>query len=151
AGSSGVEQARTYIVDQLKSLGLTATLQAFSADTPLGTVKMANVVARIPGAASERILLTGHYDTKLFRQFRFVGANDGGSSAAMLLEMARVLKERKNPYTIELVFFDGEEATLKEWTGTDHTYGSRHYVDTAKADGSLAKVRAMILFDMVAD
>ena len=69
----------------------------------------------------------------------------------MLLELARVLKDRKSPYTIELVFFDGEEATLPEWTGTDHTYGSRHYVETAKADGSLAKIRAMILFDMVAD
>ena len=112
---------------------------------------MANVVVKIPGADAGRILITGHFDTKLFRQFRFVGANDGGSSAAMLLELARVLKDRKNPYTIELVFFDGEEATLPEWTGTDHTYGSRHYVETGKADGSLSKIRAMILFDMVAD
>ena len=151
AGSPGNEQARAYIVEQLKALGLSPTLQPFSAETPLGTAKMANVVVKIPGADAERILITGHFDTKLFRQFRFVGANDGGSSAAMLLELARVLKDRKNPYTIELVFFDGEEATLPEWTGTDHTYGSRHYVETAKADGTLAKIRAMILFDMVAD
>ena len=151
AGSPGNEQARAYIADQLKALGLSPTLQQFSAETPLGTTKMANVVVKIPGADAGRILITGHFDTKLFRQFRFVGANDGGSSAAMLLELARVLKDRKNPYTIELVFFDGEEATLPEWTGTDHTYGSRHYVETGKADGSLAKIRAMILFDMVAD
>jgi Zn-dependent M28 family amino/carboxypeptidase len=151
AGSSGNEQARGYIVSQLKALGLSPTRQDFTAETPLGTVKMANVVVKIPGAEAERILITGHFDTKLFRQFRFVGANDGGSSAAMLLELARVLKDRKNPYTIELVFFDGEEATLPEWTGTDHTYGSRHYVETAKADGSLSKIRAMLLFDMVAD
>jgi Zn-dependent M28 family amino/carboxypeptidase len=151
AGSPGNEQARAYIADQLKALGLSPTLQQFSAETPLGTTKMANVVVKIPGADAERILITGHFDTKLFRQFRFVGANDGGSSAAMLLELARVLKDRKNPYTIELVFFDGEEATLPEWTGTDHTYGSRHYVEAGKADGSLAKIRAMILFDMVAD
>ena len=77
---------------------------------------MANVVARIPGARAERLILASHYDTKLFRDFRFVGANDGGSSTAMLLELARVLKARKNPFTIELVFFDGEESVI-EWTG----------------------------------
>src|SRR6476646_3183903 len=151
AGSPGNEQARAYIVDQLKALGLSPTLQQFWAETPLGTSKMANVVVKIPGADAERILITGHFDTKLFRQFRFVGANDGGSSAAMLLELARVLKARKNAYTIELVFFDGEEAVLPEWGGTDHTYGSRHYVETAKRDGSIASIKAMILFDMIGD
>src|SRR5262245_6773257 len=152
AGSPGNEQARTYIINQLKALGLSPTRQEFQSETPLGTVKMANVVAKIPGASdAERILITRHFDTKLFRQLRFGGANDGGSSAAMLLELARVLRDRKNPYAIELVFFDGEEATLPKWTGNDHTYGSRHYVATAKADGSLSKIRAMILFDMVAD
>ena len=151
AGSAGIEQARTYITGQLKTLGLSPVLQSFEAQTPLGTIKMANVIVRIPGVEPDRLLITGHYDTKLFRQFRFVGANDGGSSAAMLLELARVLKDRRNAFTIELVFFDGEEATLPEWAGTDHTYGSRHYVEAAKADGSLSKIRALILFDMVAD
>ena len=151
SGSAGIQQARDYIEAQLKEAGLTPQEQAFEAQTPFGVVRMANVIARIPGARPERILITGHFDTKLYRQFRFVGANDGGSSAAMLLELARVLKARKNAYTIELVFFDGEEAVLPEWGGTDHTYGSRHYVEAGKADGSLAKIRAMILFDMVAD
>ena len=101
-------------------------------------MKMANVIVRLPGKRPERLIIGGHYDTKLFREFRFVGASDGGSSAAMLLELARVLKDRERPLTIELVFFDGEEATLPDWTGTDHTYGSRHYVAPAKKDGSLA-------------
>ena len=68
----------------------------------------------------------------------------------MLLELARVLKARRNAFTIELVFFDGEESVI-EWTGDDHTYGSRHYVATAQRDGSLRSVRAMVLFDMVGD
>ncbi len=151
AGSPGNAQARTYIESQLKALGLAASEQAFDADTPLGRIHMVNVIARIPGQRSERLLITGHYDTKLFRQFRFVGANDGGSSAAMLLELARVLKERANPLTIELVFFDGEEAMRQEWAGTDNTYGSRHYVESARKDGSLQSVKAMILLDMVGD
>ena len=87
----------------------------------------------IPGARKERIVIAGHYDTKLYRQFRFVGASDGGSSAAFLLELARVLKARKNPLTIELLFLDGEEARLPEWGGTDNTYGSRHYVEVGEA------------------
>jgi Zn-dependent M28 family amino/carboxypeptidase len=72
---------------------------------------MANLIATIPGSRSDRIAIAGHYDTKLFREFRFVGANDGGSSTAFLIEMARVLKARQNAFTIELIFFDGEEAT----------------------------------------
>ncbi len=150
AGSPGIEAARRYIRDQIKALGLSTTEGAFDAQTPLGPLKMVNLSVVIPGASPERLLIGGHYDTKLFRRFRFVGANDGGSSAAMLLELARVLKDRRNPFTIELVFFDGEEAML-EWTGTDHTYGSRHYVETARTSGTLKTIRAMLLVDMVGD
>jgi len=150
AGSAGAAQARRYITTQLSALGVTPTEQPFVAQTPLGPVRMANLIAQIPGAQADRVILAGHYDTKLFRDFRFLGANDGGSSTAMLLELARVLKGRKNPFTIELLFFDGEESVI-EWTGTDHTYGSRHYVAAAQRDGSLRSVRALILFDMVGD
>ncbi len=150
-GSAGAQAARRYITSQLAAAGLEAREQPFEASTPLGPRKMANVIAVIPGASAQRLIIGGHYDTKLYREFRFVGANDSGSSTAMLLELARVLKARKNPFTIELVFFDGEEATLPEWSGDDHTYGSRHYVASAKRDGSLARIRAMILFDMVGD
>jgi Zn-dependent M28 family amino/carboxypeptidase len=152
-GSAGIQQARAYITSQLKAIGLSATEQTFDAETPLGPMKMANVIVRLPGKRTERLIIGGHYDTKLFREFRFVGASDGGSSAAMLLELARVLKDRERPLTIELVFFDGEEATLPGWvlSGTDHTYGSRHYVATAKKDGSLAGIKGMILLDMVGD
>ena len=112
---------------------------------------MVNLIATIPGARKERIAITGHYDTKLFREFRFVGANDGGSSTAFLIELARVLKARANAFTIELIFFDGEEATLRDWGRTDHTYGSQHYVDTARKTGTLSTLKALILVDMIAD
>jgi glutaminyl-peptide cyclotransferase len=96
-------------------------------------------------------VIAGHYDTKLYREFRFVGASDGGSSAAFLLELARALKGRRNPMTIELLFLDGEEARMPDWHGTDNTYGSRHYVEMAKHDGSLAALKALILIDMIGD
>lgn len=151
AGSAAIEQTRKYIKDQLASAGVGVTEQAWEEQTPIDTVRMVNLVARIPGASRERLIVAGHYDTKLYREFRFVGASDGASSAAFLLELAHTLKARRNPLTIELLFLDGEEARLPEWHGTDNTYGSRHYVSAARRDGSLASIKAMILVDMIAD
>src|SRR6476661_7654110 len=151
SGSTAIEQTRKYIKEQLAANGLTAVDQAWDDQTPLDKVHMVNLVVTIPGARKERIVIAGHYDTKLYRQFRFVGASDGGSSAAFLLELARVLKTRKNLLTIELLFLDGEEARLPEWSGTDNTYGSRHYVEAARHDGSLATLKALVLIDMIGD
>jgi len=150
SGSPAIEESRRYIKAQLAAAGVPVAEQAWDADTPLGRVHMVNLIATIRGAGADRIAITGHYDTKLFREFRFVGASDGGSSAAFLIELARVLAARKNRMTIELVFLDGEEAVV-EWRGTDHTYGSRHYVEAAQRTGSLATLKAMVLVDMIAD
>ena len=151
SGSPAIEQTRKYIKEQLALSGLTAVEQSWDDQTPLDKVHMVNLAVTIPGARKERIVIAGHYDTKLYRQFRFVGASDGGSSAAFLIELARVLKTRKNPMTIELLFLDGEEARMPEWGGNDNTYGSRHYVEMAKRDGSLASLKAMLLVDMIGD
>jgi glutaminyl-peptide cyclotransferase len=150
AGSPALASTREYIKRQLADIGIQAVEQAFDAETPVGRIHMVNLVARIPGASADRIVFAGHYDTKLFREFRFVGANDAGSSTAFLIEWGRVMKARKNPLTVELLFLDGEEATV-EWRGTDHTYGSRHYVEVAEREKSLASLRALILVDMIAD
>lgn len=153
AGSPALEETRKYIRAQMTAIGLKTDDQAFDAETPIGRIHMVNLRTTIPGTRPERLVIGGHYDTKLYRQFRFVGANDAGSSAAFLIELARVLKSRKNPLTIELVFFDGEEATLPDWDTktTDHTYGSRYYAQTAKRTGDLAHIKAMILVDMIGD
>ena len=150
AGTAAIEQSRKYIKAQLAGVGVAVTEQAWDDQTPLGPVRMVNLIATIPGASKNRLVIASHYDTKRFREFRFVGANDGGSSTAFLIELARVLKARLNPLTIELLFLDGEEAVV-EWTGTDHTYGSRHYVDVAKRNGSLTTLKALVLVDMIGD
>jgi Zn-dependent M28 family amino/carboxypeptidase len=151
SGSPAIEQTRKYITSQLTAAGLTPTEQVWEDQTPIDKVRMVNLVATIPGTRKERIVFAGHYDTKLFREFRFVGASDGGSSAAFLLELARVLKGRKNAFTIEILFLDGEEARMPEWAGTDNTYGSRHYVEVGKRDGSLATLKTLVLVDMIGD
>lgn len=150
AGSAAIEQSRAYIKNQLAAVGVAVAEQAWDDQTPAGRVHMVNLIATIPGAGKNRLVIGGHYDTKKFTAFRFVGANDGGSSAAFLIELARVLKARRNQLTVELLFLDGEEAVI-EWAGTDHTYGSRHYVAEAKHGGSLASLKALVLVDMIGD
>jgi glutaminyl-peptide cyclotransferase len=150
AGSAAIDQARAYIKAQLAASAVSVTEQAWEDKTPVGPIKMVNLIATFPGASKNRVIIGGHYDTKRFREFRFVGANDGGSSAAFLIELARVLKSRNNALTIELLFLDGEEAVV-DWVGTDNTYGSRHYVAAARQNGSLATAKAFVLVDMIGD
>jgi glutaminyl-peptide cyclotransferase len=150
AGSEGAQKTRDYIKQQLSALGLTATEQPFDADTPVGKVRMVNVSVRLPGGSGDkRLIIGGHYDTKLFKEFRFVGANDAGSSTAFLIELARVLKDRKNDVPIELLFLDGEEA-FGEWE-SGNTFGSRHYVEAARTAGTLRQIAAFVLVDMIGD
>lgn len=149
ANSPGIQKTRDYIKQQLTAAGLTPVEQPFEAQTPIGRVKMVNISATIPATGSGRIIFAGHYDTKLFQEFTFVGANDAGSSTAFLLELARVLKGRKNAVPIEILFLDGEEA-FGEWN-TGNTFGSRHYVEAAIKAGTIKDIRAMILVDMIGD
>jgi len=142
---------RDYIKAQMAALGIKVAEQPFEGATPLGPVKMVNLLATIPGKSPDRIVLASHFDTKLFRNLRFVGASDGASSTAALIEVARVLKARKElPFTYELLFLDGEEAVI-EWQGNDNTYGSRYYVEAGRKSGSLKSIKAFILLDMIGD
>ena len=150
AGSEGIGKTRDYIKQQMTALGLKVAEQAFEASTPVGPVKMVNVSVSIPGAAGKkRLIIGGHYDTKLFKEFTFVGANDAGSSTAFLIELARVLKDRKNEVPIELLFLDGEEA-FGEWE-SGNTFGSRHYVEVARKEGTLSQIGAFVLVDMIGE
>ena len=95
------------------------TADEFRATTPLGERKMANIVAELPGESSNIVIISSHFDTKLFKEFKFVGANDGGSSTGALMEIARVLAAKKQnlKFTYRFVFFDGEEAFCANWDG----------------------------------
>ncbi len=153
AGSNAIEKARDYIEEQLRQSGWHITRQAFTDDTPRGKAHFVNLIARFSGdgkAASPSFLLASHYDTKLFDTIQFVGANDGGSSTGLLLELARVLGNYPNlARRIELVFFDGEEA-YEHFSDTDGLYGSRYFAKELQAEGA-KQFRGGMLFDMVGD
>ena len=151
AGSPALAQTRQYIEMQLKAIDVPYREQTFDAMTPAGVIRMTNVIATIPGRRSERIAIATHYDTKRFAEFKFLGASDAASSTAAVLELARVLTNRRNEFTIELLFLDGEEAVNTEWRDPDNTYGSKYYVKAAKEAGTLSSLKALILLDMIGD
>ncbi len=156
AGSAALEKTREYLMRELTTYGLKVSVDEFIPVTPRGRVKMKNVVAELPGSSSDIIIIASHYDTKVYKQFTFVGANDAGSSTGAVLEIARVMATQgpRRP-TYQFVFFDGEEAFCEDWgeclDGKDNTYGSRHYVERLTSSKQLKQVKAMILLDMVGD
>jgi len=151
AGSKAIEKSRAYIEDQLRRSGWQVTRQAFTDDTPRGKIQFVNLIAQFSArgkTASPSFLLCSHYDTKTFDTIRFVGANDGGSSTGLLLELARVMGQHPNlAGKIELVFFDGEEA-YEQFSEKDGLYGSRYF---ARQLQGARQFRGGLLFDMVGD
>ena len=149
-GSPAIAASQAYITDVLKRLSLHVEHQDFLANTPNGPVSMKNIVAKIHQSGKPVVILGSHYDTRLMTNVPFVGANDGGSSTGLLLELARVLSHRRSAFSVWFVFFDGEEAQ-REWSETDSLYGSRYFVEKLKVDGQARAVKAMLLLDMVGD
>ena len=150
-GSEANRKLEAYIVAQLKSDGCEVTEDAFTANTPKGDIAMKNVIAKFPGKSGRAIVITGHFDTKLFPGRNFVGANDAGSSTGLLLELAHVLAHQPRKDDVYLVFFDGEEAIREQWEGEDNLYGSRHLAERWRKDGTLPKIKALMNVDMIGD
>jgi glutaminyl-peptide cyclotransferase len=148
-GSPAIGKLQEYLETELKSYGCTVETDSFSADTPAGRVPMKNILVKIPGEKPGIILLGTHYDTK--KMDNFVGADDAGSSTAVMLELARLLCGQKQPgkYAVWIAFFDAEEAFNLEWKDPDHTYGSRQMAARFAASGDLPKIKAFILADLV--
>jgi len=155
-GSPELAKTREYIINNLKASGLAVTTDEFTTSTPVGEKRMVNITAEIPGELKDVIIISSHYDTKLYKDMYFVGANDPGTSVATLLELGRVLGAKQKPkFTYWLVFFDGEESFCEGWEdcgkpdAPDNTYGSRRYVSRLRNDNELRRVRALILLDLM--
>src|SRR2546426_7220147 len=146
SGTPGIVPAQDYILSELKSYGCAVETDDFHADTPAGSLAMKNIVAKISGEQPEIILLATHYDTK--RLANFVGADDGGSSTGVMLELARVLCGKRGRNSIWIAFFDGEEA-VGEWSDVDSVYGSRQMAAKLAASSDLKRIKAMLLADLV--
>ena len=146
SGSTANRRLQAYIQAELMRYGCEVETERFDVDTPVGRLPMTNIVAKIPGDKPGILILATHYDTK--RMSNFVGADDGGSSTAMMMELARLLCRKPSTYRVWITFFDGEEAT-KHWNAKDSCYGSRHMATKMRMSGEISKVRAFLLADMV--
>jgi Zn-dependent M28 family amino/carboxypeptidase len=157
-GNENHKKLERYIVDHLK--GDQIEDDAFTADTVEGKFPVRNIIAKFPGTRDGIIVIMGHYDTNYWlRGSGYVGANDGGSSTAILLEFANQLHgagsgggagKKRDGYSVWLVWTDGEEA-VKTWTDTDSLYGSRHLAEKWEKDGTLKKIKALMVMDMIGD
>jgi hypothetical protein len=147
AGSDANRRQQQYIIAQLKSYGCPVEEDDFHSQTPIGDVAMKDIVVKIPGASPNIVMFGTHYDTKTLANF--VGADDGASSTAVMLELARLLCARKNQVTLWIAFFDGEEAFNWDWVDPDNTYGSRELAARMALSGDLPHLKAMVVADMI--
>jgi glutaminyl-peptide cyclotransferase len=135
-------------VEQLARKLEEAGVQGVRVQSPLQ-----NVVGVIPGSEPGYVVVGAHHDTVDVPGF--VGANDGASGVAVVLELARDLPNPLPGPSIAIALFDGEEARGNRDFSVDGKRGSTQYVDLAEraAQGSppLDEIKAMVLFDMVGD
>ncbi|MCB9905331.1 MAG: DUF4910 domain-containing protein [Planctomycetes bacterium] len=154
SGSEGAEKTRKHIEEALTAAGLRPVRESFQSQTPIGPIDFANVYADLVGTGGDEqaiFVIASHFDTKRLGP-DFVGANDGGSSTAVLLELARVMATAdRRPVTYRFLFLDGEEAVNHSWRDPDNRYGSRHHVEQLKNTSVGQRVKLCVLLDMVGD
>jgi hypothetical protein len=153
-GSANHKKVEDYIDAHLK--GDDVEDDKFTADTPVGKFPVHNIIAKYPGTKDGVIVVASHYDTNYpMRGTSYVGANDGASSSGLLLELANQLRGKtRGGYSVWLVWDDAEEA-MKPDTETpfmdDSLYGINHVAEKWQADGTLKKIKAFLLADMIGD
>jgi glutaminyl-peptide cyclotransferase len=148
-GSPGHAKLEQYILSKLK--GVDVEQDKFTAQTPVGKFQVNNIIAKFPGRKDGIIVVAGHYDTNYPLPKAYVGANDGGSSTALLLALADEFRgKERDGYSVWLVWTDAEEAFVT-WTASDSLYGTKHLAQKWQQDGTAKRIRAFILVDMIGD
>lgn len=151
-GSENHKKVENYIESHLK--GADVENDVFTIDTSEGKFPVHNIMAKFPGKRDGIVVIASHYDTNYWlRDTKYVGANDGGSSSALLLEIADQFRDfqRNDGYSVWLLWDDAEESMKAQWDDNESLYGVRHLAEKWQADGTLKKMKAFILEDMIGD
>jgi len=150
-GSENHRKVEDYLLSHLK--GDDVENDAFTVNTSEGKFPVHNIIAKFPGKRDGIIVIASHYDTNYWlRSINYVGANDGGSSSALLLEIANQLRGKSNDgYSVWLLWDDAEESMKAQWDDNESLYGVRHLAEKWQADGTIKKMKAFILEDMIGD
>ncbi len=158
SGSAGMARQREMVMEHFRQCGGQVELQSFRYRHPVdgSAVPMANVIVRWHPERTERILLCAHYDTLPFplrdpqnRRGTFVGANDGASGVALLMELAHRMPQLQSNYGVDFALFDGEEFIFNE--RQPYFIGSRYFAERYVKDRPPYRYRYGVLLDMVGD
>jgi len=150
-GSENHKKVENYLLAHLK--GLDVEQDAFDINATEGKFPVRNIVAKFPGTRDGIVVLASHYDTNWpLRNIKYVGANDGASSSALLLEIANQMRGKKNDgYSLWLLWDDAEESMKLPWDDPESLYGVRHIAQKWQDDGTIKKIKAFVLEDMIGD
>lgn len=153
-GSEGAEAARSHITARLAAADIAVeTVSTTAQSAGFGPLVLTHLVATMRGSSADRIVLVAPYDSGLYDGAAFLGVNDGASGAALLLEIARVLQGKPLPYTVQLVWLEGEgriglgsgEEREQRWLG------SRGLAEKWAQAGQLRGIRLLVAFNRVCD
>jgi hypothetical protein len=158
SGTPGMTRQREMLKQHFEKLGAKVTMQPFRARHPLdgSAVEMANMIVEFQPEKKERILIGAHYDTRpqadrdpVDPSGPFIGANDGASGVALLMQLGESAKKLSGKLGVDFVLFDGEELVY----GPNDTYflGSGHFADDYVARRPGHTYRAAVVLDMVGD
>lgn len=158
SGSPGMQAQQKLLVDYFEKLGGKVTLDRFRYRDPATgkPIDMANLIVTWHPDRKDRILLCTHYDTRPFPdqdrknpRGKFIGANDGGSGVAVLMELAKAMPTLNGPVGVDFALFDGEEYVFDDddpyFIGSE--WFARQYVENQPG----YRYRAAVLLDMVGD
>src|SRR6266496_2260473 len=150
-GSESHKKVENYIFSHLK--GVEVEHDSFEITPSEGRFPVRNIIAKFPGSKDGIIVIASHYDTNWpLRNTAYVGANDGASSSTLLLEIANQLRGKKRDgYSVWLLWDDAEESMQLPWNDPESLYGVRHLAEKWEKDGTLKKLKAFILEDMIGD
>jgi glutaminyl-peptide cyclotransferase len=161
SGSRGMAQMQQIVTGHCEKFGAQVERQTFMARHPNdgSPVEMTNLIVRWNPEQKERVLLCAHYDTRPFPDQDpvnprgvFIGANDGGSGVALLMEMAHAFSKEKFNVGVDFVLFDGEEFLFDPQRDRDlYFLGSTHFAQQIAAGTYPTRYRCGILVDMIAD
>ncbi len=162
SGSEGMRKQQELVKAHFEKLGGKVSYQPFEAASPLGGAKvpMANLICEWHPERKERILLCAHYDTRPLpdqdpdpvqrKQGVFLGASDGASGTAVLMELAHLMPKLEGDVGVDFVLFDGEELVYTD--GRDKYFlGSEYFARQYVAKPPDYKYRWGVLLDMVGD
>ena len=160
-GSPGHLAAEKFIKDHFRPEAAKGDFitDEFTANTPLGIQTMRNYIVRFAGKKDGVIVLASHYETNYpLKDLNFIGANDGACTSALLIALGQYFRTHPpQGYSVWLVFDDGEEAVANppynpnQWSASNSLYGTRHLAAKWYSDGTLKRIKAFIVADMIGD